>query len=261
MSFQPIVPFGGYAGWAFLNRTVDTQKAAFNESHSIKRATEVFREEIGSVETAEELVGNRALLSVALGAFGLDDDIDNKFFIRKILEEGTVDPESLANKLSDSRYAEFSKAFGFGSLEPTRTGFSFLADEIISRYEDRQFELAVGEKNNDLRLAMNLSSALDGVLQNNRTDSGRWFAMMGNAPLRNVFQTAFGFSSSFAAIDLDQQLSQFREKSKSIFGTSSIQDFSSEENKDKLIRLFLLRSEAGNISSSSPASTALILLS
>ena len=29
MSFAPIVPFGGYAGWSFLQRTLPAQKHAF----------------------------------------------------------------------------------------------------------------------------------------------------------------------------------------------------------------------------------------
>jgi hypothetical protein len=72
MTFQPLIPLAGYSGWAFLNRTMDSQKSAFNESNEIKRDTEYFKENIGSVESAEDLMSDRRLLSVALGAFGLD---------------------------------------------------------------------------------------------------------------------------------------------------------------------------------------------
>ena len=41
-------------------------------------------------------------------------------------------------------------------------------------------------------------------------DNARWFGMMGNPPLRSVFETAMGLPSSIAQIDLDQQLEQFQ---------------------------------------------------
>ncbi len=260
MSFQPVLPLSGYAGWRFLERTADTQRAAFNESAPVVRATDAFRERIGSVATAEDLVNDRALLSVALGAYGLDADIDNKFFIRKILEDGTVEPDALANKLSDSRYADFSRAFGFGDPGPPRTTFSFFADDVIDRYETKQFELAVGEQDNDLRLALNLGSAIDDVVSGNGSNNGQWFGMMGNAPLRSMFQTALGFPSSFGTVDIDQQLDQFKSRAIATFGTDKMEDLSSSENQEKMIRLYMLRSDASNAGFSTGASVALSLL-
>jgi hypothetical protein len=260
MTFQPIVPLSGYAGWLFLDRTIDTQRAAFNESPVVVRSTENFRDKIGDIKTAEELVANRELLTVALGAFGLDDDIDSKFFIRKVLEDGTTEPDALANRLADSRYSDLSEAFGFGADGFLRTGLSFFADEIIDRYEAQQFQKAVGEQNNDLRLALNLGPALADVAAGNGTNNGHWFGMMGNAPLRNLFETALGFPSSFATIDLDRQLEQFKERAQSTFGTDQISDLTEPENQEKLIRLYMLRSEANASFNTSSASVALSLL-
>ena len=135
MNFQPVLPLGGYSGWLFLERTADAQRETFSESAAIVRVTDAFRERIGDITSAADLVADRELLSVALGAFGLDDDINSKAFIETILEEGTSDSGALANRLSDSRYADFSAAFGFGETELTRTGLSTFPDEIIERYE------------------------------------------------------------------------------------------------------------------------------
>lgn len=258
MTFQPVIPFSGYSGWLFLDRTGAAQKEAFVESAAVERITDTFRTRIASITSAEDLVKDRALLSVALGAFGLDDDINNTFFIRKVLEDGTSDPDALANRLADPRYRDLSATFGFGT-GLVLTGLSVFADDIIDRYEAKQFEKAVGEQNNDLRLAMNLAPAMGDVLSGNQTDTGRWFAMMGNAPMREVFQTALGFPSSFAALDLDKQLEQFRARSEATFGSSRMEDISSPENQEKLIRLFLLRSETASAVTST-ASIALTLL-
>ena len=68
MSFQPVIPAGGYAGWTFLNRTREVQQSAFEASPQISRDVAAFEERIGSITSAEELVGDRQLLRVALGA-------------------------------------------------------------------------------------------------------------------------------------------------------------------------------------------------
>jgi len=72
--FQPILPLTGYAGWTFLERTLENQQSAFDKQASVSRATDYFRDSIGDIKTASDLVNDRQLLSVALGAFGLDDD-------------------------------------------------------------------------------------------------------------------------------------------------------------------------------------------
>ncbi|MCK0095784.1 DUF1217 domain-containing protein [Yoonia sp. F2084L] len=260
MSFQPIVPLSGYVGWRFLERTMEAQQTAFNESQPVSRATDYFREKIGSITNAADLVNDRQLLSVALGAFGLDDDINNTFFIRKILEDGTTADDALANRLADNRYEEFSSAFGFGDLPAGRTFLSTFPDEIIDRFETQQFARAVGDQNNDLRLALNVSEGIGDILERNTTTAGQWFSVMGNAPLRSVFQTALGLPSSIASVDLDQQREIFQERARSVLGTDQLADLTDPGEQEKLIRLFLVRSEAAEIAASTASSTALALL-
>ncbi|MEJ6403223.1 DUF1217 domain-containing protein [Yoonia sp. 2307UL14-13] len=260
MTFQPIIPFGGYTGWRFLERTLDNQQQAFADSQPVARSTSYFAQNIGNVRTAEDLVNDRQLLSVALGAFGLDDDIDNRFFILQILKDGTIADDALANRLTDNRYADFSRAFGFGDRAAPRTGLSQFPEEIVSRYEARQFERAVGEQNNDLRLAMNVESGLSDILDRSNSQDARWFSVMGNPPLRSVFQTALGLPQSIASIDLDKQLSIFKDRAQSVFGTDQINAISQPEQREKLVRLFLVRSEAANTASVTAGATALTLL-
>ena len=260
MSFQPVIPLGGYAGWRFLERTLENQKTAFTESASVTRATDYFRERIGQVSNAEELVNNRQLLTVALGAFGLDEDIDNSFFIRKILEEGTIANDALANRLADTRYADFSKAFGFGDRVIPRTSLSQFPSEIIERYEVRQFERAVGQQDNNLRLALNVETAVGDIVDRTSSTNAQWFSIMGNPPLRQVFETAFGLPSSIGSIDLDRQLELFRDRSEALLGTDDVGELMQENLLEKLIRLFLVRSDAASIGFASGGATALTLL-
>lgn len=259
MSFQPIVPLGGFAGWQFLQRTIDTQKEAFVEGAVISRSTDAFRERIGSIETAEQLMEDRQLLEVALGAFGLSEDINSKALIQQILEQGTQAEDALANRFTDKRYRALSEAFGFDGVLPNTQTEGF-AETIINRYEEQQFQQAIGNVNNDMRLALNLRVELTDIADDNTGPDAKWFAIMGSPPLRSVFETALGFPSSFGSVDIDLQLTQFKERASSTFGTDQVTDFLDPENEEKLIRLFMIRSEAQSSSFASGGSVALTLL-
>ncbi len=261
MSYQPVIPFGGMAGWSFLNRTREAQQEAFETSPQMQRDTNYFVENIGKIQTAEELVGDYRLLKVALGAYGLDDDIGNRFFVQKVLEDGTLDTDDLANKLSDKRYLEMAQDFGFGDFDIPSTQLSDFGAKTVEAYKERQFEIAVGEQSQDLRLAMSLDRDLGEILKKSSSDETKWFSMMGNPPLRSVFETALGLPSSFGTLDLDQQLEEFRNKSEQYFGSSEIDQFSDPEKREELNRLFLVRSQIANgTASMSGGAIALTLL-
>jgi hypothetical protein len=240
---------------------MDTQKAAFVASPSLARDQEYFRAKIGTITTAEELVSDRRLLGVALGAFGLDADINNKFFIRKVLEDGTQDTAALANRLADKQYRAFSAEFGFGDFAVPRTKLSDFADKILTPFKDRQFETAVGSQNGDMRLALNAEREMKTLATRTISDDTKWFTVMGNTALRQVFQKALGLPESFATIDLDQQLGVLKEKASRVFGSPEIGQFSEPGKLNELVRLFLIRSEAqASIVSSASGSVALQLL-
>ncbi|MHC0051960.1 DUF1217 domain-containing protein [Actibacterium sp. D379-3] len=261
MSFQPVVPLGGFAGWRFLERTMEAQKAAHDTTPAMARDVDYFRENIGKITSAEALVADRRLLSVALGAFGLDDDIDNRFFIQKVLSDGTLEDGALANKLADKSYFKLSEAFGFGDFDVPNTQLSNFADKITSAYQTRQFEIAVGDQNADMRLALNLTRDLTELAANDSSDETKWYSVMGSEPLRTVFETAFGLPPEFAALDIDKQLTMFRDRADRIFGNGEVSQFQDPEKMEELLRLFLVRAELNNTAASfSPASTALTLL-
>lgn len=261
MTFQPVVPLGGHAGWAFLARTKEAQQEAFAGSPAVERETKYFEEKIGEIQTAEQLVNDRTLLKVALGAFGLDDDLNNRFFIRKVLEEGSLTEDALANKLTDKRYLELTKAFGFGDFSVPRTVLSTFGAEITDAYGARQFEIAVGEANASMRLALGLERDLSELAQKSTSNASKWFTIMGTPPLREVFEVAFGLPASFGALDIDRQFETLGERARSAFGSDDIAQIAEPERMEELVRLYLARSEIQGVGATIiPGSVALALL-
>ena len=262
MPFQPVLPLSGYAGWAFLDRTLAAQKAALAGTAEARRDDAYFREKIGSVKTAEQLVGDRRLLKVALTAFGLEADIDSRAFIRKVLEDGTLNPGALANRLADRRYAEFSRAFGFGDFTSPATQLSDFADNILARYRDKTFEAAVGAQNGSYRLALNAQSELPAIAGKANSDAAKWYTVLGSRPLREVFQTALVLPASFALIDVDKQRQVLADKAAAVLKIDSPAAFTDPANVDRLVRLYLLRADASaSGGTAGPGTAALALLS
>ena len=243
MSFAPILPMSGYAGWMFLKRTAATQLAAFAGQTSVAKDSAYFREKIGGINSAEEMVNDHRMLRVALSAYGLEADLPNKFFIQKVLQDGTLDPKALSNRLADKRYAEFSKAFGFGDFSTPRTTLSDFADKLLKKFVEKQFQTSVGEQKPSFRIAMNAETHLKDLARSSSAESSKWFTVLGSPPLREIFEKAFGLPSAFAAIDLDKQIAILQVRTRSAFGSVEISQFADDEKINKLVRMYVIRSE------------------
>lgn len=262
MSFTPALPLTGYAGWTFLKRTAAKQAAVLNAQPEAKRDEAYFREKIGKIDTAADLVADRRLLKVALGAFGLENDINSKAFIQKVLEGGTLKEGSLANKLADKQYQKLSAAFGFGDFKTPRNKLSDFPDKMLSAYKTRAFEVAVGTQNDDLRLALNAERELTEMAARTTTSNdARWYSVLGSTPLRRVFEKALGLPSSFATLDIDTQVQVMKDKAKSQLGSDQLADFANPATSETLLRRFLIRSEAEAYRTQYGASAALTLMS
>lgn len=262
MSFQPVIPLGGYVGWQFLQRTLPAQSENFRNGPELERDVAHARAEMGSALTAEDIVEDRQLLKVALGAFGLQDDLPNRAFIQKILADGTTDPEALSNRLADKRYSAFAEAFGFGEARLPSTIDSDFVEKLVEDYQVRAFEIAVGEQNNDMRIAFTFAREIEELASEDTTVDTKWFSIMGNPPLRQAFEVTLGLPTEFASLDIDQQLGVFKERLQSFLGDSDIAQFTDPDQRDAFVRLFLIRSELSNgPSPTTPGMAALTLLS
>lgn len=260
--FAPLLPASGVVGFKILEQTELAQRQVFDRQPEIAREVAYFRDTIATVETAEDLVGDRRLLRVALGAFGLDDEINKQAFIRRILEDGTERDDAFANRLVDPRYQRLAETFGFGNLVGAQTGRIGFADQIVSAYSERQFEISVGEQDDSLRLALNFRREIAQYANSSDPDGTAWFSVMGDLPVRRVFEGALGLSSSFGQLELERQRSDLRALNDRVFGDTSLAVFQDPEQVNRIIERFLVRETALNgPSPSTPGFTALSLLS
>jgi len=261
MSFQPILPLGGFAGWRFLQSSLETQQARFAEAPAQDRDREYFREKIGTITSAKELVDDYRLRRVALGAFGLEDDLPNRAFIERVLSDGIDNDDALSNRLADKRYRAFSEAFGFGGTLPPLTQGPGFADRVLAKFDRQAFEVAVGNQDSDLRLALTATREVPEIAAADTSDTTAWLTVLGNPPLRKVFETAFGLPIFIGTMDLDRQLDAFRAGAERVMGSSEFKTLTDPDAVDNLVRAFTLQSQiSAGPSFLTPGASALILL-
>ncbi|MCZ0959997.1 DUF1217 domain-containing protein, partial [Paracoccus benzoatiresistens] len=221
----------------------------------IQRATAYFRENLTQDTTAEDLVGDYRMLKVALGAIGLEDDIANKAFIRKVLESDIGDSASLVNRLGDKRYLKLAQAFrNLDNTEGT-------SGKVTEAYVRRQFEKRVGEGDESYRLALNARNEMKAFATRTSSDKTMWYEVLGNKALREVFEGAFGFGSTIANLSVDRQLEEFMSASERILGSSNFAQIGKDEMTDKLLTRYLALSQIQTTTSTNRYSAALTLLS
>ena len=142
MTYNVQLGSGGYLGWKILERTADRQRAAFEKSTEIQSSRDYFANYLAKIENADDLVSDYKLLKVALRAFGLDGDIRNRAFIKKVMEADPDDKNSIVNRLTDKRYLELNQAFNFGSEAVNQ---KVDVQTVSALYLARSFEKSIGE--------------------------------------------------------------------------------------------------------------------
>lgn len=261
MSFRPVIPLGGVSGWTLLKRAEADQRASFERRPDVARLSAAFEARIGSVGSAAELVADRELLQVALGAFGLEAEIGKRAFIRRALESDPSDPRSFVNRLVDARYRKLASAFGFGAATGPETGRAGFGARIGQAFRERAFEVAVGESDPGLRLALNARRELAAYARGRDPDGAGWFALLGDRPVRRVVEAAFGLPEGFGRLEIDRQRDELRSRMRAEFGDGGLAVFRNPDAVEKVIRRFLIRdATASGPSASTPGMAALSLL-
>ena len=167
---------------------------------AVKTATAYYEANIGSVKSIGDLVGNYRLLSYALDAYGLGDQINARGLIAKVLEGGVSNPKSLANTLPNPQWKAFAAAFNFvdsGSASPSS---SSSVQTTTSDYVEEQLESDQGSQDVGVQLALYFQRVAPTVT----SEEG----ILADQNLLEVAGTIMGLSPSVASDVQPQTLSE-----------------------------------------------------
>jgi hypothetical protein len=100
----------------------------------VNRDTKYYLENIGKVTTVDEFLKDDRLYKYAMKAYGLEDMIYAKAFIKKALKEGVSSTTSFANKLTDTRYRQFVASFNFAANGADATSYNKAQQQTVKNY-------------------------------------------------------------------------------------------------------------------------------
>lgn len=245
----------------YANDPVASQVLREQTEVSLEITSDYFAEKIGDISSVDELLEDSDLLKVALGAFGADDRVNSKNVLRQVFEQGTDSPTALANILGDQKLIDMANAFGFDTEPTTAIQRENFADTIIDNHQWQLFEGAVSEVDEIIGTALSFQRAAPSLAALDTSDNTKWFNVLGDTMMREVFEKALGLPSGFSQIDIDKQLEVITEKAESRFGIESFADLEDEETLNKVIYSYLLQAEISANNSFGSQQIALTLLS
>ncbi|KIC32157.1 DUF1217 domain-containing protein [Leisingera sp. ANG-M7] len=190
---------------SFVNRLNDSRYLAlaktfgFNSPDGPQLPSAKGGSEFAGISTADDLLSNSTLLKKALDNVGLKGMENNQFFLQKVLESDLSDPDSFANKLTDTRFADFAKQFEFNkppeydsSIQALVSEFNQHTDGLASAddlLEDEELLQAVVET---FDLERTNKDFLRRVLNSDTTDPDSFVNQLEDTRYLNVSR-AFGF--------------------------------------------------------------------
>jgi hypothetical protein len=212
-------------------------------SDAVKAETTYYLANIVKVKSIDDLMKNDRLLSYAKTAFAMDPEVDTNEFLRKVLEGGVQDENSLANKQDEPRYAAFATTFNFEAYGDKATTYVTAQQSVVDKYMRQTLEQDAGNQNEGVRLAL--------YFQRKAPDITNFYEILGDKALAQVVRTALGLPDAFAQADIDKQVKYFESKLK-------IEDLSDPTKLGKFIQRFTALWEIDN--PSSPTATSLSVL-
>jgi len=167
---------------------------------SVKTATAYYKANIGKVQTVDQFVDNYRLLSYALQAYGLGDQINNTALIKQVLEQGTSTPHALANTLPNANWKAFANAFNFSASGASAPSSSALVSATAGDYVEQLLEAQQGQSDPGVQLALYFARVAPTV-----TNS---YGILADKNLLQVVQTIFGLAPTASASQIDKEAKQ-----------------------------------------------------
>lgn len=208
----------------------------------VARESKNYLASIEKIKSVDAFIKNDRVYRYAMKAFGLEDMIYAKAFMKKVLTEGVANSGSFANSLSDSRYKEFAKVFDFASLGESTTLSESTRQGTVDRYVRQALEQQAGESNEGVRLALYFARKAPEITSP--------MGILADKALLQVVQTALNIPEAAAMQDIDKQAANLAKR-------LDVADFKDPKKLDRFITRFTSLWEASNGSSSAAGALAL----
>lgn len=203
-----------------------------NSQPQVKANVDYYKANVDKVTSVDDLLKDRRLLTVALGAYGLESQVNSKALLRKLLSEDPTASTSLAQRMADPRYRAFATAFA--SLREdggAAIGKTASIDAVVGAYQQTQYEKAVGRNDTSARQALYFARVAPKATES-------IYQVLNDTTLGAVVREAYGLPKETAALDAKQQVRQLEAEG---FDYTKLSD---PKYVDTLINRFLASKDA-----------------
>lgn len=133
--------------------------AQFQKSSTTSADIAAYQAGVAKVTTVDQLLNNYKVLNVALTAYGMQDAINQKGLLKRLLTQDPAATTSLAQKLGKANYVAFAQAYWSLSTDGG-AGLSSATsiNTTAARYTTAQFQQWQANRSNDPQLATALAA-------------------------------------------------------------------------------------------------------
>ena len=185
------------ATYRLIAGNLDRSLAMTQAEPPVARETEYYLKTIGGIRGIDDFISDTRVFNYAMRAFGLDDMVHAKAFMRKVLTEGIEDEAAFARRLADDRFLTFALTFDFAARGVETTATNAAQQRVVDRYVRQVIEISAGEDNEGVRLAL--------YFQREAPKVASAYSLLADPALWQVVTTLFGFPPEMAAADIDKQ--------------------------------------------------------
>jgi len=215
-----------------LQHSGEAQKQNYAKQPQMQREIDYFLENAKKIESPEDFFKDRRLMQVALGAFGLEQELNYTARNKAIMTEDPEAKESLVNRLAEPRYKQISQAFDFFGSGVEKLQDEDFLKEIADKFLTNQFEKNLGGGNEALREAAYFRRKVAEV-----AEDGDIYKLMGDKVMRSVITDTLRIPKEIVNQSLDRQAKVIESKVKAA-------DFQDPAFVDKFLARFLTQKDA-----------------
>jgi len=210
-----------------LTRSLTT----LSKDPEIARESKFYLENIGAIKTVDDFIKNDRVYRFAMKAFGLDDMIYAKAFVRKVLTEGVSDSKAFANTLTDTRFKELATTLNFAANGEAATATADARQGTVDRFVRLTLEQRSGEQNEGVRLALYFARKAPSITKP--------IGILADKALLKVAQTALNIPAETSLMDIDRQAEMYAKR-------IDVEDFKDPEKLEAFIQRFTSMWELSN---------------
>ena len=198
--------YGGGSSGLSADPVAAFTRAEANQTKSIdaqakdpqtKRDTDHFLAVVAKAADLKTVLDDPIARKVLLTANGLGDQADYRALASKALSSDTTDPNSLANKLADTRWLSAAKTYDFANHGLTVLKDPSVLSTITSGYAEVQWRQSLDDTTPGLSAALDFRSRASTVKNVDQ--------ILGDANLRKVVTVALGLPPEIAFQSLQTQ--------------------------------------------------------